>query len=97
MTEIGLPCVVSVSLQPHPTGILTECTVRTNLYKALNLEFDWVTFEHAPVHVPRSVIFAPETYAYRFIILVDLVLNGCPHHITIAHVRSDRSHWLGNE
>jgi len=42
MTDSGLPMFLIARL-PKPTGILTECTVTTNVSRALNLEFDCET------------------------------------------------------
>jgi len=53
ITESGLPLLVIACL-PKPTGILTECTVTTNVSRALNLEFDWETFSNT-LHITLRI------------------------------------------
>ena len=45
--ESDLPMVLIPSpRKPKPTGILTECSTTVSVSRALNLEFDWVTFSN---------------------------------------------------
>jgi len=81
----GLPLVLIP--RPKLTGILTECTVTTSVSRALNLEFDCESLSNT-LHStsPDKWSFLLKLIPKGLSFFIYLILNGYPHHITIAHI-----------